>query len=295
MSLPAREAFSGTDRWPRFELSFVEPMKKQRCVPWRRALLLSAIALNSGCNTKGDLSAYLRKEVTAEPASRTKAAVVPLANTQPPPSASAPSPVPAPPAVVAPIEQAPGAAHDSRRAHSPDLSTPVPLRIQSPVSPLGASALPTSPSFGSTLPMAPIESAQVASRAPNAATGRRKVSMGGGAVSGGSVSNAARMIAGLRSQLTDCYARETSVGTGSIRFTLAVGPSGAVTNVTTAPAGGLSSQLVACATSRVKTAKFEVSEGGGATVQFPATFTIEGTPFDARPAKNNAKARASGL
>jgi hypothetical protein len=143
--------------------------------------------------------------------------------------------------------------------------------------------------------MAPIAPEQIVSRAPVAATGRRNVSIGGGSISGGTVSNAARVLAGLRPSLRSCYERETSSGTGSIRFTLAVGPSGEVMSVSPMVGGSLSSQLTACASSRLKATKFAAPEGGSATIQFPATFAIEGVALDVRAPKKEAKPQASGL
>jgi hypothetical protein len=104
---------------------------------------------------------------------------------------------------------------------------------------------------------------------------RRNVSIGGAAVSGGTVSNAARVVAGLRKGLRDCYTRETSEATGSIRFTITVGASGAVTNVKAQRGGDLSSNLVACSTAFVGGAKFDAPQGGAATIQVPTTFRID--------------------
>jgi hypothetical protein len=89
------------------------------------------------------------------------------------------------------------------------------------------------------------------------------------------VSNAARVVASLRAGLRDCYAHETSDGVGSIRYTLSVGANGAVSNVSAAPSGDLSSTLIACATARLQAAKFEAPEGGAATIRFPVRFTVQ--------------------
>jgi hypothetical protein len=104
---------------------------------------------------------------------------------------------------------------------------------------------------------------------------RRIVSIGGASVYGGSVSNAARVVAAWRTGLRDCYARETSEATGSIRFTITVGASGAVTNVKAQRNGNLASSVEACSTALIGNAKFAAPEGGAATLQVPTTFTID--------------------
>jgi len=105
--------------------------------------------------------------------------------------------------------------------------------------------------------------------------GKRNASVGGSSVSGGTMGNAARVVAGLRAGLRDCYARETSDAAGSIRFTLTVGANGAVSNVSAAPSGALSSGLLTCATTHVSAAKFDPPEGGAASIRIPVTFFIQ--------------------
>jgi hypothetical protein len=105
--------------------------------------------------------------------------------------------------------------------------------------------------------------------------GTRNASVGGASVFGGNIDNAARVIAGLRAGLRDCYSRETSAGVGAIRFRLSVSSTGSVSNVSVASTGELSSGLVACTTARIRAAKFDPPDTGAATVQFPVTFTIQ--------------------
>jgi hypothetical protein len=264
--------------------SMLKPSDGPRGVQLGRALVMSALSVIGGCNGKIDLSAYLHREVTAEPASSAVASVLPVASAQPAPPASA-APVAAPPAVV----------HPAPPADVLNQGAPLPTRVQSPLSPSGVLTLPTPYAAGPPSPTAPLAREHIASSPPAAATARRIVSIGGGAVSGGNISNASRVLARLRVPLRGCYERETSSGTGSIRFIVTVGPSGEVTNVTTTVGGDLPTQLAACATSLLKTIKFEAPEGGSATIQFPARFAIEGIALDTRPAKNESKARASGL
>jgi hypothetical protein len=104
--------------------------------------------------------------------------------------------------------------------------------------------------------------------------------LGGAAVSGGSVGNAARVVAGLRSQFLDCYARQPSAASGVLRFTVAVRESGAVANVGVQRGGALSPAVIECATARVKQTKFAEPDGGSATIQMSATFLVNGKPID---------------
>ena len=104
--------------------------------------------------------------------------------------------------------------------------------------------------------------------------------MGGAAVSGGSVGNAARIVAGFRPQFRDCYSRQLSEASGELRFTLAVADSGSVANVGVQRSGGLAPAVIECAIARVKQAKFQAPDGGSATIQVRALFSINGKPID---------------
>ena len=246
-------------------------------------VIASAAAL-TGCDTKADLSAYLHKtSVTAEAR-----------------GSSAPSAV------------APGVAHPPVVDHAAEVvgsakpAVPAPVAVATPVSPSNlqpSSAVPVAPGFKGPrgleqpLPAAPATVQSGGSRAwpgtssvpvlaaPTPAAvqavvapkkdGKRNASVGGSSVSGGIIGNAARVVAGLRAGLRDCYSRETSDAVGSIRFTLSVGASGAVSNVSAAPSGELSSGLLACATAHVRGAKFDPPEGGAASIRIPVTFTIQ--------------------
>jgi hypothetical protein len=148
------------------------------------------------------------------------------------------------------------------------------------VLPLGGLALPQAPPLSWTPSPLAVVPTQIVRQAPAAPSTRRHVSIGGAAVSGGSVRNAARVVAGFRTDFRDCYARGPSGGSGALRFTVAVGERGAVTNVSVQRRGGLSPAVIACATARVQQAKFDAPDGGSATIQVPATFFIEGRAVD---------------
>jgi hypothetical protein len=99
--------------------------------------------------------------------------------------------------------------------------------------------------------------------------------VGGAAVSGGTVSNAARVVAGMRAGFRACYQRglnENPDAQGNIRLTIQVGPGGEVRSVTATPSGTLPQSVVACVQARAKAAQFDPPEGGSAAIQVPVTF-----------------------
>ncbi|MCC6215962.1 MAG: AgmX/PglI C-terminal domain-containing protein [Polyangiaceae bacterium] len=100
--------------------------------------------------------------------------------------------------------------------------------------------------------------------------------VGGAAVSGGNISNAARVVAGMRAAFRACYQRglnENPDSAGSIRLSIRVGPGGEVQSVSASPSGNLPGSVVGCVRGRAQAASFDPPEGGaGATVVVPVTF-----------------------
>ncbi len=99
--------------------------------------------------------------------------------------------------------------------------------------------------------------------------------VGGAAVSGGTVSNAARVVAGMRAGFRACYQRglnENPDAQGNIRLTIQVGPGGEVRGVSAVPSGTLPQSVVSCVQARAKAAQFDPPEGGSAAIQVPVTF-----------------------
>lgn len=245
----------------------------------RRAWLvvLAALPALGACNAKGDLSAYLHKTTaSAEPPS-TVALAASGASSANQPVAVAPTKsvltVPVPIASVAPTAPV--------TSTVTSVASPTGKGAQQPVAPdkPGAPAVDVGrdwapPVVAGTPLAAPTPAAVQAVVAPKK-EGKRNASVGGSSVSGGTMGNAARVVAGLRAGLRDCYSRETSDAVGSIRFTLTVGANGAVSNVSAAPSGELSSGLLGCATARVRGAKFDPPEGGAASIRIPVTFNIQ--------------------
>jgi len=99
--------------------------------------------------------------------------------------------------------------------------------------------------------------------------------VGAAAVSGGNVSNAARVVAGMRAGFRACYQRglaENPDAAGSIRLTIRVGPGGEVAGVSPSPSGNLPASVISCVVSRAQSAQFDQPEGGSAVIAVPVTF-----------------------
>jgi hypothetical protein len=100
-------------------------------------------------------------------------------------------------------------------------------------------------------------------------------SVGGAAVSGGNVSNAARVVAGMRAGFRNCYQRglaENPDAAGSIRLTIRVGAGGEVAGVSPSPSGSLPASVISCVVARAQAAQFDPPEGGSAVIAVPVTF-----------------------
>jgi hypothetical protein len=100
-------------------------------------------------------------------------------------------------------------------------------------------------------------------------------SVGGANVSGGNVSNAARVVAGMRAGFRNCYQRglaENPDAAGSIRLTIRVGPGGEVAGVSPSPSGNLPASVISCVVARAQAAQFDQPEGGSAVIAVPVTF-----------------------
>jgi hypothetical protein len=91
----------------------------------------------------------------------------------------------------------------------------------------------------------------------------------------GSVSDAARVVAGLRPGFHSCY--QHTIGDypdaeGGIRLALDVGPNGDVQSVGATTSGNLPASLVSCVRTRAQLAKFGPPDGGRALVIVPVIF-----------------------
>jgi TonB family protein len=102
--------------------------------------------------------------------------------------------------------------------------------------------------------------------------------VGGAEVRGGSVSNADRVVAGMRAGFRACYNRGLASNPdlqGSVRITAKIGPNGEVLSATPSGGSGLGDEVVSCVVRRVQSASFSPPEGGGATVVIPVTFALQ--------------------
>ncbi len=100
-------------------------------------------------------------------------------------------------------------------------------------------------------------------------------SVGGASVAGGTVSNASRVVAGMRAGFRACYNRglaQNPDAQGSIRLSIRVGPGGEVTGVSGGASGNLPGSVVSCVKSRARAASFSPPEGGSAVVVVPVSF-----------------------
>ena len=91
----------------------------------------------------------------------------------------------------------------------------------------------------------------------------------------GNVSNAARVVAGMRAGFRSCYNRglaENPDAQGSIRLSIKVGPGGEVQGVTASASGNLPGSVTSCVQARAQAAQFDPPEGGSAVVVVPVSF-----------------------
>lgn len=98
--------------------------------------------------------------------------------------------------------------------------------------------------------------------------------VGGASVSGGTVGNASRVVAGMRAGFRACYQRglaDNPDAAGAVTLTIRVGPGGEVQSVG-ASSGSLPASVVSCVKARAQAAQFDAPEGGSAVIQVPVTF-----------------------
>lgn len=106
---------------------------------------------------------------------------------------------------------------------------------------------------------------------------RSNVTLGAVTPTGGTTSNAARVVAGMRAGFRACHQRalnEDPEAAGSIRLLLRVGSAGQVEAASAAPAGRFPRSLVECVTARARAAQFDPPTGGPAILQVPVTFSV---------------------
>src|SRR5262249_40388778 len=89
------------------------------------------------------------------------------------------------------------------------------------------------------------------------------------------VSNAARVVAGMRAGFRACYKRgvtESPEAGGSTRLSIEGGAGGEVLGVPPVASGNLPASVISCVQARARVAQFDRPEGGSALIQVPVTF-----------------------
>jgi hypothetical protein len=102
--------------------------------------------------------------------------------------------------------------------------------------------------------------------------------VGSAEIRGGSVSNAERVVAGMKAGFRACYNRGLASNPdlqGSVKITAKIGPNGEVISATPAGGAGLGDEVVQCLVRRVQSANFNPPEGGGASIVIPITFALQ--------------------
>lgn len=234
-----------------------------------------------GCNGQTKLAAYLHKtEVAAEPPGTASPGAAPASRLAAPSAMSTSQPAAS--AAASPTQVAAPAHGDAANAQiggrEPPTASGSANTVLQPAEalPAGPRAVDTRPVASSTsVPPRVLPAPSVAGVVQGRKSGSRNASVGGAAVSGGSVRNAARVIAGFRTGMRDCFQRGRSDGEGAIRFRLSVGSAGIVTAVNAQPSGEVSADLVECTTARIRASKFDQPEGGNASIVFPVSFFVD--------------------
>lgn len=101
----------------------------------------------------------------------------------------------------------------------------------------------------------------------------------GGSTATVPISDADRVIAGLRPRFRQCY--QTGLNSdpsmsGKVTITAKVGPNGEVSSADVSSNSGLSQQVASCIAGVVKRAQFNAPGGGGSTLNIPVTFVQQG-------------------
>lgn len=107
-----------------------------------------------------------------------------------------------------------------------------------------------------------------------------RVAIGGAAVSGGNVANAAPVVAGMAAGFRRCLNKAlsrdpTSVKQGAtLRVKADLGKDGEVISAKPSGAGGMPGEAVSCILARVASAQFAPPDGGKAAIEIPLTAHI---------------------
>ena len=115
--------------------------------------------------------------------------------------------------------------------------------------------------------------------APKVSGPKGSASIDSAEVTGGSIGNASRVVAGMRAGFRACYQRglaENPDAGGRITLIVRVAAGGEVEAVTPSPSRNLPASVIACVVARARAAQFDPPEGGSAIINVPVTFASEG-------------------
>jgi hypothetical protein len=122
--------------------------------------------------------------------------------------------------------------------------------------------------------------------------------IGNVAVTGGTIDNAARVVAGMRAGFRACYQRGLASqpdAAGKIRLALKVGPSGDVVSATANASQALPSAITSCVQARAQRAVFASPQGGPVTVNLLVTLTLQDSAQPSVPAEPSRPIRSFEL
>lgn len=167
------------------------------------------------------------------------------------------------------------------QAESGDHSAPLPPNEISPA----VQPIPTIEPIPTVAP--PVVAAQntpddPAENAKRLATGSGSATTANGegdkAVVAGDVGSPQTVISHMGPDFRRCYNNGLTTNPnmkGSLRVTARIGPDGKVVVANASGGNGLSQEVIACVTKRVKIAQFAPPEGGGATIVVPVSFVAQ--------------------
>ncbi len=169
--------------------------------------------------------------------------------------------------------------------------TPPPVAVAPPAPSVSAVAhaapTPTASPVASFTGLGAISSLAAAYGGPGAVYGappalsipRAKVTVGTLAVTGASVPNAQRVVAGMRAGFRNCYQRGLVADptlSGELTVTIKVAPGGEALQARATAVKNVGADVTSCVEHRAAAASFDAREGAS-TITFPVTFTTEKT------------------
>ncbi|HYP97226.1 MAG TPA: VIT domain-containing protein [Polyangiaceae bacterium] len=134
---------------------------------------------------------------------------------------------------------------------------------------------------GGGLGLSGIGAGPIGDSSPKMPTPKGVASIGELALSGGSIGNATRVVAGMRAGFRACYHRglvENPDVSGRIQLAVRVGVEGEVAEVTPSVTGDLPPAVISCVVARARASQFERPDNGSVIINVPVTFDTEYRP-----------------